>query len=264
MNNIESERIELYNPFNKIITLNDVVILFKKFDMIVEPKNINYYINSLTHVSYIKNNNNEQSYLYDKSNERFEFLGDTVIKCVISGYLFNRYQNEDEGFMTRLKTKLENTETLSKMAKIMGINEYIIISKQIEDNGGRLFDKILEDAFESFVGALYLDVGFEVCRTFIIMILENEIDYSQLLYMDTNYKDQLLRFYHKNKWSFPVYELLESSFVDGKHIYKVGVKGNNNIIIAKGTANTKQKAEQLASMYALYDFGLLQNDQLIL
>jgi ribonuclease-3 len=165
--------------------------------------------------------------------------------------------------MTRLKTKIENRQTLANFARILDINKYIIISKQIEDNNGRNTDKLLEDCFEAFVGALYLDVGFEICRKFIYIILETEIGYSEILYKDTNYKDQLLRFYHQNKWSYPEYVLLNTEIINNKKYFIMGVYNNNKEIIAEGKSLTKQKAEQLASMTALYNFKIINTEQMI-
>jgi len=276
---ISDEFIDPYNDYNKLITVSDIKNMFKKFNLDVEPVNINYYVNALTHKSYIKKEYYDMHInqmmtnikqkpsntieLLELPNERLEFLGDTVIKCVISGYLFIRYGYEDEGFMTRLKTKIENRESLAKCAKILGIDEFIIISKQIEDNNGRSSDKLLEDCFEAFVGALYLDVGFEICRQFIYIILETEIEYSEVLYKDTNYKDRLLRFYHQNKWSHPQYIELEKEGPSNKRLYVMGVKDQIGNVIANGKASSKQKAEQLASMYALYYFKVINEDQMI-
>ena len=274
---INDEFIDPYNEKNKLITLKDVSNMFKHFDMIVDPKDINHYINALTHKSYIvkeyynvcinkstiKKNNQNILELLEQSNERLEFLGDTVIKCIISGYLFTRYQYEDEGFMTKLKTKIENRQSLAKFAKILGIPEFMIISKQIEDNNGRYSDKLLEDCFESFVGALYLDLGFEVCRNFLYIILETEIEYSEILYKDTNYKDQLLRFYHQNKWSHPNYINLEVEGNSNKRLFKIGVKDNNGNIIATAKASSIKKAEQLSSMLALKHYNVIKEDQMI-
>lgn len=278
-NLITDEFIDPYNDLNKFITKDDIKNMFKRFDLDVDPSNINYYINALTHKSYIKKEyydihmnqlisnikikSNNTMDLLENSNERLEFLGDTVIKCVISGYLFLRYQYEDEGFMTRLKTKIENRQSLARFAKILGINEFMIISKQIEDNNGRDSEKLLEDCFESFVGALYLDLGFDICRKFMYIILETEIEYSELLYKDTNYKDQLLRFYHQNKWSSPTYTQINSEGLPNKRLFVMGVKDHNGQIFAQAKAQSKQQAEQLASMIALYQYKVINEDQMI-
>jgi dsRNA-specific ribonuclease len=274
------ECVNPYNENNKLIKIDDIKFMFSKFDMKVEPKDINFYINALTHKSYIKkeyydvftnqlsklsiNKNPKTLELLDQSNERLEFLGDTVIKCVVSGYLFTRFQYEDEGFMTRLKTKIENRQSLARFARILGLDEYMLISKQIEDNkeNGRNSDKLLEDCFESFVGALYLDVGFEVCRNFMYVILETEIEYSEILYKDTNYKDQLLRFYHQNKWTHPQYVQINEN-TQNKRMFVMGVKDHNGNIVAQGKALSKQKAEQIASMLALHHYNVIKEDQMM-
>ena len=271
------EGIMPFNEKNKLISVEDIVQIFNKFELKIIPTNINYYINSLTHKSYIKNEyyNNHLNIkdiklpkhntldLLNESNERLEFLGDTIIKCIISNYLFIRYPSENEGFMTRLKTKIENRHTLANFAKKIDIGQFIIISKQVEDIGGRNSDKILEDCFESFIGALYLDAGYNLCRQFLYIILETEIEYSDLLYKDTNYKDQLLKYFHQNKWSYPQYVLLNTELLNGKKFFTMGVKNNNGIVIASSKALSKQKAEQHASMLVLFKFKVINEDQMV-
>lgn len=274
-----NDYIDPYNECNKLIKVSDVIKIFKKFKIDIKPININLYINALTHKSYIKKEyydihmnqlisnlkpkSSNTIDLLDNSNERFEFLGDTIIKCIIAGYTILRYPHENEGFLTRLKTKIENRYALAHFARILGIDEFMIISKQIEDNNGRSSDKLLEDCFESFMGALYLDVGFEICRQFLYIILETEIEYSELLYRDTNYKDQLLRFYHQNKWSHPQYVQLKVDGLPHKRLYVIGVKDQNGNIIAQAKENSKQIAEQMASMIALFNYKVINEDQMI-
>jgi len=272
-----SDNISPYNIYNVLITENDIKKLLSKYNITIDIKNdnINYYIISLTHKSYIKkeyydnyniqiskenNNHSNVLELLDQSNERLEFLGDTVIKCIISGYLFQRYYYEDEGFMTRIKTKIENRETLAYFAKNLGIDKFMIISKQIEENFGRESDKLLEDCFEAFMGALYLDAGFDICRKILINFLEGEIDFAEILYNDNNYKDQLLRYYHKNKWSYPVYSDMKAEGPLHCRLYTIGVKDNKGSIVGIGVDHSKRKAEQIASKKALIYFGVIVED----
>ena len=201
--------------------------------------------------------------LFTNSNERLEFLGDTVIKCIVSEYLFKRYPIEDEGFMTRLKTKIEDKDSLAKYAKRLAIDHYMIISQQIEDNNGRNSNKLLEDCFEAFMGALFLDLGFELVKKFLTIILETEIDYSELLYKDTNYKDQLLKFYHRNKWSHPIYVEISSEGPTHRKIFKMGVQDFQGNIIGESTEVSKKKAEQKCAMLALYKYNQISKDQMI-
>jgi len=275
INNIDTNIVTLpFNSKNKLISKFDVHTILKKYGVNINIQKIDIFQRALTNKSYtIRGDNDEKLMeinikdsniipLQDKSNERLEFLGDTVIKLIISKYLFERYPDEDEGFMTRLKIKIENGKSLANLAKIIGIDEYILISQQTENNSGRSSHKILEDSFESFIGALFLDSNYETCDKFIRNILESEIDYAMLLYKDNNYKDQLLRFYHKMKWSHPTYETVQESGPSNKKIFTIVVKDNDNNKIGIGIASSKKMAEQNASKQALIHFKQLNDDQI--
>jgi ribonuclease-3 len=280
-----------YNTVNVLVSASDISNLLSKFGIEnLKVKNLSHFQEGFTHKSYIKKEyfnihahilKQEKDTLLnvidlqESSNERLEFLGDTVIKCVIASYLFKRYYEEDEGFMTRLKTKLEDTKSLAKYARRLGLESFMLVSKQIEDNNGRNSDKLLEDTFEAFIGALYEDQGFPVCKTLMDILLETEIDYSEILYKDTNYKDRLLRFYHSNKWSHPVYVLIKeenimSSGQKGsnqgqsvnKKMYTMGVNDFQGNIIAQATDTSKKRAEQKACAYALIKFNQMSIDQI--
>jgi len=265
-----------YNKKNKLINDSDIKNILSKFNIEINIQNIELYRQSLTHKSYIKkeyyNNYSDKIIKYktddilelrDNSNERLEFLGDTIIKAIVSHYLFERYPEEDEGFMTKLKTKIEDKNSLAKFAKLIGIDDFVIISLQNEQNGiSRVNDKILEDAFESFLGAMYLDSGFEICKKFIRYILENEIDYSNIIFNDNNYKDQLLRFFHSNKWKHPEYILIKEEGFGNKKLFTIGLLDNNKNVIVKAVDNSKRKAEQKVSKFALYKFNRLNEEQL--
>ena len=165
--------------------------------------------------------------------------------------------------MTKLKTKIEDKTSLARFSKILGLDEFILVSKQNEISGiSRVNDKILEDAFESFIGALFKDTNYYKCKEFIEYILENFIDYSELLYNDNNYKDQLLRFYHNNKWSHPVYVLLEEKGYGNKKLFTMGVLDKDKNVILKATDTSKRKAEQKVSKFVLYKYNKLNKQQI--
>jgi len=288
MNNLdEHEDVETVSiPFNEnniLIKNEDVEKLFKKFNIDIKVKDIGLYRKALTHKSYIKREYYglykdmlEEAYklypkgtlpLQDASNERFEFLGDTVIKLICADYLFDRFNEDgdDEGFLSRLKMKIENREALCVFAIELGIDKYMIISNQIETLQGRDSDKLLEDVFESFMGALYKDQGFQVCYTFMRMLLESIPDYAELIYKDTNFKNQIMIFYHKNKWNAPKYIEVEQ-FIDrktGKKMFKEGILDFCGKVLCSGTATTKKEAQQLSAMHALVKFNLLNPDQIV-
>lgn len=279
-----------YNINNFFASENDIINILKSLNVNVEKINhLNFFHKSFTHKSYCKKNLIpdkilEQSKsemgnpanlleLQDSSYERLEYFGDRVVKLIISKYLFYRYPNENEGFMTRLQTKLEDKKNLSAMSKKIGLGKYFIISKHIEQLNGRNLDKIHEDVFEAFMGALYLSNGLETCVWFLINLLETMIDYSDKLYRDNNYKDKLLRYHHKQKWKFPKYIMVYYEGPPHKRKYIMGVekqikdedKDKNLSLkdkcISFGFGNSKKEGEQNAAKMSLIIYGLLKNDQ---
>ena len=268
-----------YNLNNKLIRDVDLKAIMNNFGIKLEVIDIELYRQALTHKSYIKKEFYDKNMteilkykeqmpnvleLRDESNERLEFFGDTVIKLVIAEYLFERYPDQDEGFMTKLKTKIENRESLARWARIMGLDEFVIISAQNEDsNNGRTNDKILEDTFESFIGSLKKDTNFDTCKILIRNLLENQIDWSEILYKDCNYKDQLQRYYHSIKWEHPQFDLLKEEHLhNNKRFFTVKVKDNNKNTVAIATDTSIKKAQQRASKLALYKFKQLSDFQM--
>tara|TARA_B100001248_G_C27369280_1_gene450792 strand:- start:73 stop:1200 length:1128 start_codon:yes stop_codon:yes gene_type:complete len=278
-----------YNENNLLATEEDIITVLSnnsvKLDKIY---NIKLFHEAFTHKSYLKKDVFEDNQtrskamdiignptnvmeLRNKSYERLEYLGDRIIKLTISHYLFIRYPNEDEGFMTRLQTKIENKKSLSALAKEIGLERFFIISRQIEAIGGRTSDKILEDCFEAFLGALYLDNGYEVCFRLIVNILETLIDYSNKLYQDTNYKDILLRYYHQNKWGHPKYFEVHHEGPPHKRKYIMAVQKHDTEdyedievrAFGYGEGNSKREGEQRAAKMALIKLGMLNEDQYI-
>lgn len=271
----EDEIVNPYNEYNKLITAKDIKKLFAKFNIDIEPININEYITALTHKSYIKKEYYDLHQIHqyklpniidllDKSNEILEFFGDTVIKSIIAGYLYIRYPYCDEGFMTTLKANIEDRDSLAIFAKKLGLDEFMIISKQIEQKDGRNSKKLLEDCFEAFMGALMLDVGYEICKNFLYILLETEVDYSDLLYKDKNYKGRLNVFYNEMSWPKIQYVPLGVETINNSKLFIMGVVGANGDVIAQGKAKSKKEAEKIASMMALYKFNVITEDQMIL
>ena len=283
----EDEVIQIpYNLNNILVTEKDIIQILNKFNVNIDKINhIKYIQQAFTHKSYCKKdiypesileaskkelgNPNNLLELLDKSYERLEYFGDRVLKVIVSMYLFHRYPNQDEGFMTRLQTKIEDKKNLAVMSREMGLNKYFIISNQIEQMNGRNLEKIHEDIFESFIGALFLSNGFEVCMYLIVNLLETLIDYSEKLYCDNNYKDRLLRVHHQNKWVFPQYINISFDGPPHKRKYIMGVEKQNitsdtplqERCISYGIGYSKKEGEQNAAKMALIIHGILNKDQ---
>lgn len=275
----------ILNKQNIYITNKYINSILSKYNTPYKIKNLDMFRRAMTHTSYLKidlknEKNAKKKYTFIKekeidpidnkkdaiplqsnSYERLEFLGDSVIRTILAEYLYKRYENEDEGFMTRLRTKIEKGESLAKLSLIVGLDKYILISKLIESKGGRNKNvSILEDVFEAFIGALFNETNFELCKTFFINLIEEEIDMAELLNNDDNYKDMLLQYYHKMKWNAPTYSMLSQNGTDNKKEFVMCVKDNTGNIIGIGSGSSKKKGQQVAAHQALIKLCILNED----
>jgi len=285
MENNEIIKLNPYNTNNKLITEEEVIKILKKFGIEEKITNLEIFQRAFIHKSYIKKENKDDVELEDKpegcldlqdvSNERLEYLGDAILSATIASYLYERFPNEEEGFMTRIRTKLVNGEMLGSLAGKMELNEYLVISRHVEEKcGGRTSVKILEDIFESFIGALYLDfneeelehprldfysgLGFQICQVFIINIIEKFVDFSDLILNDYNYKDQLMRYFQQKFKHTPKYKEVLIEGPPNNRSFTMCVMKNDGEILAYGKEKSKKKAEQLASKNALVNMGVIE------
>ncbi len=275
---------------NKPITKDYIQTMLGSFRVSVKRNDITPFQEAMVHISYLIRddkffkNNKTRSYqmqsndiepiddvtkampLQPKSYERLEFLGDAIIHTILAEYIFARYVNEDEGFMTKLRTKIEKGDTLYSLSKIIKLDEYVVISRYVEKNGGRDTNKnILEDAFEAFMGALSLEVGYHVCKQFMIGLIEKEIDLASLLYIETNFKEKLLQYFHLRKWADPAYGTLDVSGPENKKMYTMFIKCKKNVhdegeIYGIGVGSSKKIGEQMAAKEALRHLGIYKDD----
>jgi dsRNA-specific ribonuclease len=207
--------------------------------------------------------------LQPKSYEALEFLGDAVIHNILAKYLFVRYYekgNKDQGFLTRLRTKIEKGDTLGTLARTIGLNKYIIISRNVELQGGRLNNiKIMEDIFEAFIGALSLEAPHEVCEKFLINIIDKELDLAELINTEDNYKEMLMQYFHKIGLKNEVGEKYTPKYVHVKTIddstrkkFQMGVLDNNGKVVGLGIGISKKAGEQQAAYSALVKYKALK------
>lgn len=210
------------------------------------PGNILYYKKAFTHKSalYIENGTRI-------CNERLEYLGDTILDSIIADYLFHKYPQESEGFLTKIKSRIVNRKSLNEIASILHLDAFISCNiPQIQSNDA------MGNAFEALVGAIYLDKGYDFTKTFIISkILAKQFDLDFLARVDLNYKSQLLETIQKSKSSIQFDTTTESS-ENSKQSFYTTIYINNNKS-ATGSGDTKKEAEQAASHKALMYLGIL-------
>ncbi len=209
-------------------------------DLKINYQNEKLYLTALTHTSFA-NENNEESY------ERLEYLGDAVMEVVISEYLY-KTTNYEEGVMTKLRAKYVCEDANYEYAKRLNLNKYLRLGHGEEENGGRYRKAIVADIFEAFIGAMYLDLGFNYVKKFIydnvIILIENkEIEF------DTDYKSILQELVQTDKRSLE-YVVIDEFGPAHNKTFKVIVK-IDDIIYGEGMAHSKKEAEQKAAHDAL-------------
>ena len=201
-------------------------------------KNLDLYQKAFTHKSALKE--------YEQLNESFEtleFIGDSVLGFVITKFLFDQYESKQEGFLTKARTKLVRGETLANIAKILGLEKMVVMDEKGMRNGWNNNPKILEDVFEALIGALYMDLGLLHAKEFVLRIYNDPkyIDLN-LIMIDHNFKDHLMRYCQLNNWQLPEYR------VSGHHegIFYIDIYVNGQFM-SRGAAKSKKQAEQNAA-----------------
>ena len=205
---------------------------------------------ALTHSSYA----NEHRHGKWPHNERIEFLGDAVLEVIVSEYLFQNYPKENEGQMTKIRSSLVCEFTLSQCARDIALGSYLYLSKGEDLTGGRERNSILCDAFESVIGALYLDGGFEPAKTFVYHYLLQDVEDKTLFY---DAKTILQEMVQGNNWGNLAYELLEEKGPDHNKEFVVQAMVGERVL-GRGVGKTKKAAEQQAAYEAIKQ---LKNEQ---
>ncbi|AVL93883.1 putative ribonuclease 3 [Megavirus vitis] len=261
----DKKPLPVFNPKNKLLKKTDIKKLLIDYNVVLNSElniNIKLFHEAMTHRSYLvrsKMTAEERAHakkcvkLQKKSNERLQFLGDAVIHFVIGESLYYKYINSDEGFLTRLRCKLENRDSLYYLAKQTNVSSYLLISQNIEVLHGRNNINIIGGGFEAFVGSLYLEAGLQTSKQFILEVIRIELDLDEIAENETNYKDLVLQLYNKNHWGHPIYKIIQEKGPDHKKKFTMGIYLNDKLM-GRGTAYSKKKAEQIASkrMYQSY------------
>ena len=171
------------------------------------------------------------------SYERLEYLGDAILGMMVAEYLFSQFPFEEEGFLTEIRAKIVNRESLNKLAQKIGLKELVRYN-----HGSRAHRSVYGDCMEALIGAVYLDHGFQSCRTFVIRkLIKPHYDLNELISTITNYKSKLLEWSQKtnNELKFEIISDEDRKFTSQVFI--------NDEAMAKGFGFSKKKAEQDAA-----------------
>jgi len=213
------------------------------------PANLNIFKLAFAH----KSNSSEKGYAIN-NNERLEFLGDAVLGTIVAEYLFKKYPNANEGFLTKMRSKIVKRKSLNKIGDRMGLD--LILE---EYNQTHLSRSMLGNAVEALVGAVYLEQGYSKTKRYVVQkILRNYVNVHRLEKVDENYKSQLLEHCQKNGQTVS-YKLLARYKFEKRDRFKVAVLIDGKKLATADDFN-KKSAEQTASEKAMLSLGILNDD----
>lgn len=208
-------------------------------------KNIKLLKNALTHSSYANEVRNGIT-----SNERLEFLGDSVLSIIVSEHIYKNFTDMPEGELTRLRASLVCEKSLCGFSRELDLGSYLLLGKGEDKGGGRERDSILADAFEAVLAAIYLDGGMEIARKHVMNFVLRELAHTSEAEVFKDYKTALQEIIQRNPEESVSYELISEKGPDHDKRFTVEVHLNSNVI-GTGTGRSKKQAEQMAARQAL-------------
>ena len=223
--------------------MKDFAKLEEKLGLVFKDKNL--LTQAFCHRSYLNENTNSEL----SDNERLEFLGDAVLELVVTQYLYNNYPDKSEGILTNWRASLVNAKILSIASEELGFNDFLLLSKGEEQETGKARKYILGDVFESFVGSLFLDQGYEACDQFIQKYLLVKLGGIIENNLDRDPKSIFQEFSQEKEKTTPSYRILDEWGPDHDKHFRVGVFLKDKI--AEGEGSSKQEAEERAAAKAL-------------
>lgn len=205
----------------------------------LKPNNIELYHLAVSHTSVAKENEEGVKY----SNERLEYLGDAILGALIAEYLFKKFPYKDEGFLTEIRSRIVNRESLNELGKIIGLN------KIIEYSGGRngkiAHKSLYGDALEALVGAIYLDRGFNKCRKFILQVLLPHFNIEDIVNNQKNFKSVLIEHIQRENKNIK-FNIINEQGHNHLKIFTSQIEIDQSPICS-GIGYSKKKAEQAAA-----------------
>lgn len=225
-----------HNPNNRSFTERDVSLLLARYGVTASVLDASPYQRSMRH----------KSASGSESNERLEFLGDAVVALVVSEYCHERYADQNEGFLTRLRMQIVSGGSLAKLSVACGLPGWITLPTQFE--GLRARPSVQEDAMEAFVGAVHVTLGYHAARTWFVAVLEEHANLVDFIARLRCSKDRLFKHYAARNGRAP--DLRTFPHPDGGDLFTCTVHGVGGDLLAEATAPTRREAEVDACLRA--------------
>lgn len=209
--------------------------------------------NALTHSSYANEATSKGENA--KSNERLEFLGDSVLSLVVSRYLFEEYPTLPEGDLSKIRAQTVCEKTLALFARKISLGDYLLLGHGEYQNKGNERDSILADAFEALLAALYLDGGLEIVKAFLLPFASEQITEIVKSHHTMDYKTMLQQIVQQDNGVVLDYCIVSETGPAHKRVFEVEARLDGNVI-GRGKGFSKREAEQLAAKEGLSYFGI--------
>ena len=231
----------LFKPSKSEEELELIGFILKKFGY--RPKELKYFFKAITHKSF---RNQEIEF----SNERLEFLGDAVLDSVVADYLFVKFEDEDEGYLTRIKSKIVNRKTLSDIGEAMNIRDILRYNQARSIN----LNTLEGNAFEAILGAIYLDGGYDsVKKSVQNYVFRNYVNINRLLEEEIDFKSKLFIWCQKKKLQLS-FDVLKEVNTGNGWVYEVEVEINGKRY-GRGKGSAKKLAEHESAKETLELLG---------
>lgn len=208
-------------------------------------KNKALFDQAFTHRSYLNETKEDL-----ESNERMEFLGDSILSFVVSDHLYHTYPDYNEGVLTNLRSLVVNTKSLAILSEKLDLGWYLKLSRGEEESKGRENASLLANSFEAFVGALYLDQGLDAVRDFLNRTLISQIEEHVQKRIFKDPKSLLQEYVQAQKQHSPIYKVLHEEGQPHTKTFTVGVFVKSTML-GEGKGKSKQEAEEEAARRAL-------------
>lgn len=225
------------------------------FEQLQESIEITFHDHNLLKAAFYHRSYLNEDRTIKKSNERLEFLGDSVLSLLTSHFLYETYPGDPEGTLTNIRSSLVKTKSLCDVAKGLGLGELLFLSKGEEESGGRNNQSLLADTFEALLGAIFLDQGLDVAKKFLevhLFVRVTEIVKNKS-YID--FKSSLQEIIQEQTRISPVYRVTKSEGPDHAKTFWVDVVAGGDKILGSGVGKSKQEAESDAAKNALEKMG---------
>ena len=186
------------------------------------------------------------------NNERLEYLGDAVLGAIVAEYLYNRYPHKDEGFLTQMRSRIVNRSFLTQLTFKLGLNHFVTSNTNSVNESSHIFG----DVFEAFIGAIYLDNGYQGVKDFLIKkVLSIHVDLHELEKNDNNFKSQLIEWGQKNKREVE-FDTRENTDTGNNKLPFISIIRIDGQIVGKGEGYSKKEAQQNSACKALINLDI--------